>query len=258
MSTDEITSGNAKDQQRDIKLDGILTPDMDEGKGKRQLVQSPQDDHLVKDEMYGCRIIGYPRWLQKFASLKMFMILLCLVVLFDALNLALLQGVLTTVEERYQFSSSQFGLMTTLFTVGSVVSTIVITHFGGRPTSCRPVWIGACIVVSAIGVFVPTLPQFIFSSYQPQLMSTDSSNTSESPDGRCLVDAMYGEEVNGDCEFRDQQILHENNVAFIIFLIGNVLSGIGYGPLVPLSLAYAADNGGTTTAGLFAGWCLVM
>lgn len=262
MSDAEIATGDAADHHWDIsKIEGTynsLTPNMDEGKAKHQLVESPQGDHSAKDEMYGCRIFGYPRWLQRLASLKFFIAILCLAVFLDALLVSLLEGTLTTVEVRYQLSASQLGLPISLFTAGSVVSTIVVTHFGGRPASRRQVWIGACVVVSGIGVFLPTLPQFVFSPYQPQTslvpMSSDDSNTSLPHDGRCLSDAVHGEEEDDLCESQDhQQIFYENNMFFIINLIGAAVTGVGYGPLIPLSLAYVDDNGGTETAGLLSG-----
>ena len=220
---------------------------------------SLQDDQLTKNEMCGCFLIGYPQWLQRLASNKLFVLIIALQICCIAFFSSMFQTSLTTIETRYQMSISELGLFTSMFTAGSIVSTVFVTYFGGRPTSRRPVWLAVGGLLLSLGMFIHTLPQFIFSPYQPPssgLFTSSDSNASEFPTGLCATDRPTGDMNEEDvsiCDEEDRQILMENNVAFIFFIIAEIMVGLGWGPQIPVALSYVDDSASTGTTGLVSG-----
>ena len=213
------------------------------------------DKPMTKNEMCGCFLVGYPRCLQRLASTKLFVAIITLQIFLIAIVYSIIQLVLTTLETRYQWSISELGLFTSVFTAGSIVSTLFVTHFGGRPTSSRPVWLGVSGIIFSLGLFLHTVPQFMFAPYQPPssgFFEPSASNTSDFPTGLCAVDAenMVEEDV---CEEKDRQTLLENNITFIFFLLGEILAGVGYGPSLPIALTYVHDSANDGTTGLVSG-----
>ncbi|XP_071797288.1 solute carrier organic anion transporter family member 3A1-like [Asterias amurensis] len=205
------------------------------------------DDRVNKEDMWCCCIFFYPRCLQRFTSLNLFIFWVCSLLCFSAAALAVFEGLVTTIETRYQLSASEIGLSASMYTVGVVISTVIVTHFGGRSTSSRPVWIALGGVLLALGAFCHTLPQFILPPYQ---IPGESNSSSGGFGGVCRTD---GGDEEGSCEAAERQILQDNNVAFLLIIIGQVILGLGYGPLVPLALAYVDDNASRGTTGLASG-----
>ncbi|XP_038064643.1 solute carrier organic anion transporter family member 3A1-like [Patiria miniata] len=234
-------------------MNGSTQPDMD-GPSDGGSATTRQ---RTKDEMCCCCICFHPRCLQPLASLTLFIINVCLLLCFSAAALAVFEGLVTTIETRYQLSAAEIGLSASMFTAGTAVSTVIVTHFGGRPTSRRPIWIGLGGLCLALGAALHALPQFVLSPYQPPssvfLGSSSDTNSSEFISGLCNSDAGIGTGDDSSCEAEDREILRDNNVAYIIIVIGQIVLGVGYGPLVPLTLAYVDDNATRGTTGLASG-----
>ncbi|XP_022093559.1 solute carrier organic anion transporter family member 2A1-like [Acanthaster planci] len=237
-------------------MNGSTQPDIAGPSGD---VSTPRHDATstrepTKDELCCGFICCHPRCLQRFASLKVFILVVCLLLCFSAAALAVFEGLVTTIETRYQLSASEIGLSASMFTAGTAVSTVIVTHFGGRPTSRRPVWIGLGGLCLAVGAALHALPQFVFPPYQlpsSVLLESSSDNSSEVRGGLCSANSGTGDDAS--CDSEEQQILRDNNIAYIIIVVGQILLGVGYGPLVPLTLAYVDDNAARGTTGLASG-----
>ena len=141
-----------------------------------------------------------------------------------------------------------------MFTVGSVVATIFVTHFGGRPKSHRPRWIGIGAITMATGCFIICLPQFIFGPYEYSSTASNSSLSSSSPEGLCDI---YNTEATTasklTCGDEKHQMVYESFVAYILIVLGQLVIGLGYGPLMPLALSFIDDHTDTSTTGLYSG-----
>ncbi|XP_072022242.1 solute carrier organic anion transporter family member 5A1-like [Amphiura filiformis] len=222
------------------------------------LVTEKQEHHehgAGENTRYCCCCCWRPGFLQCFASIRWFLVFVCFLVTSTALMIAIFQGNLTTTETRYQLSASQLGLAASMFTVGTVISTIFVTHFGGRPESHRPRWIGIGAVTMATGCFILCLPQFIFGPYEyTESISNSSSAISSSPEGLCELDNSVATMSSIlTCDDEKHQLVYESYVAYIMIVIGQLVIGFGYGPLMPLALAFIDDNIDTSTTGLYSG-----
>ena len=129
---------------------------------------------------------------------------------------------ISTLEKRYRFASTESGVLFAIYDVTIAVSIIFITYFGGK--THKPRFIGISIIIVAIGAFVFALPQFIFGTYASgNFNSTSTVDLEECRDIR--------NNSNEDCS-------SANYGAYTIFLIAQVLIGIGYAPTLTIAPAY--------------------
>ena len=71
--------------------------------------------------------------------------------------------VLSTIEKRYNLSSTAAGMIAVTFDISVVFSVLFISYFGGR--SHKPRWLGVGLIIQGIGAFIFATPQF-YSPYQ--------------------------------------------------------------------------------------------
>lgn len=97
------------------------------------------DDDLQSRDcgILNCR----PRAVQKFARIKIFVLLLSmLVTLQQALSSGYINSVITTIEKRFEIPSSYSGLIASSYEIGNVITVIFVSYLGSRRHI--PVWIG--------------------------------------------------------------------------------------------------------------------
>lgn len=97
------------------------------------------DDDLRSQDcgILACR----PRGVQKFARIKIFVLLLSmLVTLQQALSSGYINSVITTIEKRFEIPSSYSGLIASSYEIGNVITVIFVSYLGSRRHI--PVWIG--------------------------------------------------------------------------------------------------------------------
>ena len=103
------------------------------------------------------------------------------------------------------------------FDISVVVSVVFISYFGGR--SHKPRWLGAGLIIQAIGAFIFATPQF----YAPyQVGSSDNTQLQVCQDERndtALDTQNYG-------------------FAYALFLFGNMFVGVGAAPLFTIGNAF--------------------
>ena len=125
--------------------------------------------------------------------------------------------VLSTIERRYRLSSTAAGSLASVTDASILVSVIFISYFGGR--GHKPRWLGVSLIIQAIGAFVFALPQFVLGRYEVGASGFLDKETCE--DGNLFSDCNSA-----------------NNTAFVLFLIGNIIMGIGAAPLFTIGTAY--------------------
>lgn len=102
-------------------------------------LNNDDDDDLHTQDcgILGCR----PRGIQKFARIKIFVLLLSmLVMLQQALSSGYINSVITTIEKRFEIPSSFSGLIASSYEIGNVITVIFVSYLGSRRHI--PVWIG--------------------------------------------------------------------------------------------------------------------
>ena len=128
---------------------------------------------------------------------------------------------LSTIEKRYRFSSLAAGMIIAVFDLAVVVSVVFISYFGHK--SHKPRWLGIALIIQGIGAFIFALPQFIFGEYK---VGSGTQLRHESCD--------TGDAFLSSCS-------PANDIAYALFIFGNILIGIGASPLFTIGISFIDD-----------------
>jgi organic anion transporter 4A len=129
--------------------------------------------------------------------------------------------VVSTIEKRYQFSSLAASMIIAVFDMSVTASVVFISYFGHK--SHKPRWLGIALIIQGIGAFVFSLPQFIFGKYE---VGSGARLRLESCDtGRPFLSSCSA----------------ANDIAYGLFILGNILVGIGAAPLFTIGTSFIDD-----------------
>ena len=119
------------------------------------------------------------------------------------------------------FSSFQVGMIASTFDITVLVTVLFISYFGGN--SHKPRWLGAGVFIQGLGSLVFAMPQFITGEYDV---------------GRHAN--LSFEECRDVNDFSPDCTEQSNNV-YPVFILANILIGIGASPLFTVGTSYIDD-----------------
>jgi len=130
-------------------------------------------------------------------------------------------GVSSSIEQRYSLKSSEIGTIISAGDVGSLSTVVFVSWFGGNGN--RPRWVAAGGFLVVLGSVLFALPQLISGNYEPS--GTDPSSIDDD-----LCQANYSAVNPEDC----LNVGPKNSVYMFIFLLANVIIGMGGSPIFTL------------------------
>ena len=125
--------------------------------------------------------------------------------------------VLSTVERRYNFSSTAAGLITSIYEITLTLVVIFVGYFGGRGHTAK--WLGVGCFIQGIGCLIFMSPQFIF-------FNNESPEASENRFQVCSTNV-----TETACD-------SSNVVAYLLLLLGQVVIGLGASTLYSIGITY--------------------
>lgn len=143
--------------------------------------------------------------------------------------------VISTIERRFEITSTESGTIASCYDIASVICLIPISYFGGR--GLKPLYVGVGIFVLALGSFTFSLPHFTTSVYKV-------SNSEE---------VLCNHGSNATTCMADEATL--SNYKYVFFL-GQLLHGAGASPLYTLGTTYLDENLPVPSAALYQGRCV--
>ena len=128
----------------------------------------------------------------KFHSLKIYLILICLMALFtQMIQGGYISAIITSLQNHFNLSTSKVGYILSSYDIMSVFATPVISYIGSRFNKARI--IGICGFSYVIGAIVFILPYYLGPKYTVNIITTNIDfNTSSH--GLCTIHPIYKNE----------------------------------------------------------------
>ncbi|XP_038072263.1 solute carrier organic anion transporter family member 3A1-like [Patiria miniata] len=180
-----------------------------------------------------------PPCLQRFARPAIFVVVVSMFLFADSFIVGVIQGTITTIEHRYQFSLGQIGLLLSGFSVGGVFGNVLVILFFSKPDTNRPRLLGICSLLSGLATVVGTIPQFIQDPYVPAGLeaTNDTEGAFQQVEMLCMADKS-----GADCTDQPAETVSPNQVAFYILLSSTLLEGASIMIMFTTVYAYISDN----------------
>ncbi|XP_076338808.1 solute carrier organic anion transporter family member 74D-like [Tachypleus tridentatus] len=170
-----------------------------------------------------------PKWLQKFANPKVYLINFCLLGFTQGAHFTYLIGILSTIEKRFLFESKITGLILIADNLSPIFTSFLIGHFGG--SGHRPRWVAAGMLITALSCFVSASPYFFFGTGVHLLDQSDISINKTS--------SQLCEVTENECA---NLKLSSTIPAVSLFFTGSFLLGFGSMAYYSIGTPYLDDN----------------
>ncbi|XP_077980260.1 solute carrier organic anion transporter family member 1B3-like, partial [Glandiceps talaboti] len=157
--------------------------------------------------------------------------------------------ILTTLEKRYNLSSSQLGFLVSIGQIGTLTSIIPVAYIGGRPSSHRPRWMGIGVLVLAVGIFTASLPHFVVGPYGYEDINLEENTTTGIH--TCFTNQSIV--VDSECEETGKDISRDSKVAYALVAMGLMITGAGYSPFMTLGTTFVDDHATHEKSALYLG-----
>ncbi|XP_064635585.1 solute carrier organic anion transporter family member 4C1-like [Lineus longissimus] len=177
-----------------------------------------------------------PNCLQRFHNPPWLLASLCFMVIVQGFIVTGLMGsVISTLERRFNLSSTQTGLIATTYDMSVALVLIPVTYYGGHQHKGK--WLAYGSIIMGVGSLVMVIPQFTTDVYKIgsshlTYCSASSVNTTARPE--CLT--------------------NENLSDYIyVFILSQFLIGLGASPMFSLTFVYLDENLSSDSSALYIG-----
>eukprot|EP00111_Clytia_hemisphaerica_P005496 TCONS_00015937-protein len=187
-----------------------------------------------------------PDWLQKFNSMKWFLLALSLASFVQAITVGGITAVnLQTLETEFGLTSKSTGLIMTGNDISGLLLVTVVSFFGTKAS--KPKWMGIGSVITGLGIALFALPKLMIGKYE-------GASNQEGFDPTCQASAG----PQGDLQCNENGGGTIGHMA--VFMISQLLMGIGTTPLYTLGPTYLDENVSPRAAPVYLGiwFCCTM
>ncbi|XP_067681617.1 solute carrier organic anion transporter family member 4C1-like [Haliotis asinina] len=196
-----------------------------------------------REDPYGCGQCK-PKTLQCMNTIQAHVLWQCIFNFFEGFIVnGIINVVIVALETRYALPSSLSGLISSSNDFGTFLVILPISYFGEHRH--KPRLMAAGIVVMALGSLVFALPHFIGGRYEYTLSNNGMTNTSSN---LCLPNSSRSESC------LDTTSQSNWSPLYALFLIGQMLLGVGACPLFTIGLTYIDENTTAKMTSFYTGW----
>ncbi|XP_026528821.1 solute carrier organic anion transporter family member 3A1 [Notechis scutatus] len=187
----------------------------------------------------------------RFASIQVFLVSECVLMLAQGTVGAYLVSILTTLERRFNLQSADVGVIASSFEIGNLVLILFVSYFGAR--GHRPRLIGCGGIIMALGALLSALPEFLTHQYE-----YESGEIRWRAEGRDVCTANGSTSDEGSDPDRICRNRTATNMMYLLLIGAQVLLGIGATPVQPLGVSYIDDHVKRKDSSLYIGILFTM
>ncbi|XP_002714000.1 solute carrier organic anion transporter family member 4C1 isoform X1 [Oryctolagus cuniculus] len=175
----------------------------------------------------------HPRCLQRCNTPRGFLLHYCLLALTQGIVVNGLVNIsISTIEKRYEMKSSLTGLISSSYDISFCVLSLFVSFIGER--GHKPRWLAFASFMIGLGALVFSLPQFFSGQYHLGSIFEDTCLTARN---------------STSCTSSTSSL---SNYLYV-FILGQLLLGMGGTPLYTLGTAFIDDSAPTHTSSLYIG-----
>lgn len=205
-----------------------------------------------------------PSWMQRFGSRNWMLLWMCWFCTVQGLLVnGLVPSAITSIERRFQLSSSTIGRIMQFYDFGYVLFCIPVSYFGGRHS--KPMVLGIGLLLISLGSLIFSMPHTISDSY------TSTYNADEASFSKCGIslnagssflysvanDTIHPSLSGASAEALKSCPSPENQPGTLryvfLFCLAHFLHGVGATPLFTLGVSYIDENVGPALSSLYLG-----
>jgi len=215
----------------------------------------PVDD--IEDESSGCKLFGIfplPEICSKlFLNAAWILIFLSWASTIQGMVInGLVNVVLSSLERRFGLESTETGVIAGCYDIGSMLSIIPISYYGGRIGTSKPKYISLGLIVMGIGSLMFTIPHFITDNYLQAFDQNNLSLSVENQNNLCNIGGQVEVSTDADKEIALAMARSLANNKYL-FMFGQLLHGIGAAPLIALGTTLLDESVSRVSAPLYIG-----
>ncbi|OQR66395.1 solute carrier organic anion transporter family member 4A1-like [Tropilaelaps mercedesae] len=179
-----------------------------------------------------CGIFGWqPQWLQRFRTVEWFLFVFCSMGYIQGfINNGITTSVSAHIERRFELKSVDIGLVYAGYNIASFACITPVSYLLANSHRPRVLALGG--LINTISYFLFTVPHWIAPEHE-HAAASHSSLTCAIESSSCRQSDMNLESYKG------------------IFIIANILHGIGSSPFYTIGVAYLDDNTPAERSGLY-------
>ncbi|KAI6231989.1 Solute carrier organic anion transporter family member [Aphelenchoides besseyi] len=224
---------------------------VDEQQQKKQQLEFIDKEIDVMAEKSQCGIGTWrPKWIQRFATRQWMLLWLCW---FCAIQGIIVNGLvpssISTIERRFQLSTSTIGRIMQFYDFGYVLFCIPVSYFGGRHS--KPLALAIGLLLMATGAFMFSTPHLLADSYTNSY-SDDDAGLSRCQNLLSVTNTTIGtSQALHACPSAENQ---SGTLRYVVFFcLAHMLHGIGATPLFTIGVSYIDENVGPSLSSLYLG-----
>lgn len=180
-----------------------------------------------------------PRWLQPYATVKVYVILYSIIGILHGSYYSYLIGTLSTLEKRFAFKSRISGVIMITDEITPLLLGVFIGYYAGKAN--RPRMISFGMLLSALCCFASCLPYFIYGPVQHLTLANVENDTGSE---------FCESGVSGSCSYDDRP---PTLSAVLILMLGSFFKGFGNLSYYAIGLAYLDDNSDKKSTPIYLG-----
>ncbi|XP_019637089.1 PREDICTED: solute carrier organic anion transporter family member 3A1-like [Branchiostoma belcheri] len=188
-----------------------------------------------------------PRWAARLANSKMFVVSWCIAIFSNILISAYLLGILTSLEKRFGLQSKDLGMIASAADIGSTVTVLFVTYYGGKVGVNRPRLIGTGVLLVAVGSFLSGMPHFVTPAYEVDTESVQNATQ------KSLDVCQANQTMEDSCDANEAIESSNKGAWYAILVIAQMIMGVGSTPIMALGTTYIDDHVMKSSAPLYIG-----